>query len=656
MSLNKELRSIKKAGSQETSTESAVYVCGYSTEPILRRPFPDENVPLHTLYDMFLRGCRKSGDAAHCLGYRNKQRSGNYDWLTYGQVREQAVAVGDALVRELRLQRGDRVGIYAKNCKEWMIVLLACSSRGLVPVPVYDSLGANSAAYVIEHSGMQVLFTSEENLERARSAVGSREVQLIVLDAYKPMDSLMTFQDLLEKGSAEHAPPDSTESDDDELMVIMYTSGTTGTPKGVMLKNEALLAEVAALQRATDAFQIPIGPGDVLLSYLPLAHIFAQAAETLWLVSGASIAYYGGDVKHLVEDIMDVKPTVFIGVPRVFARFYEQVQSTIAERGLVARTLFRIAYSMQSANVRAGTRSRIWDRLLFEKIRERLFPRVRFFFSGAAPLAEHLNIFMRTVFCAPMLQGYGMTETTAGAFVGSPTDRPDSVGGVMACFEFKLVDVPEMKYTHRDKPCPRGELWLKGPALTCGYYKNEQATKEAFPNDDGWMATGDIGRLNRDGTLSIIDRKKNIFKLAQGEYVAVEALESEYQKAKGIGQIWVYGNSMKSSLVAVVVPDPGYLRRQGLIAETGQLTQLSPSTREKIKQQLLKELQAQAKASNLKGYEYVKAIHLETDLNDLNQGFTIENDCLTPTMKLKRPQLLERYRKTIDQLYKQLGE
>jgi long-chain acyl-CoA synthetase len=650
------LQSVKKPGSQAGEAESAVYVCGYSKEPLLRRPFPQEEPALHTLYDLFLRGCRVGGDAAPCLGYRDKKQSGKYNWLSFGQVREQVHALGDALLRELALKRGDRVGIYAKNCKEWMIVLLACSSWGLVPVPVYDSLGANSASFVIEHSEMKVLFTSVENLRRARESVGSLSVQLVVLDGDELSDSLATFRTLLEKGDASRDPPPSTAKDENQLMIIMYTSGTTGTPKGVMLKNEALLSEVAALKKATDAFEIPIGPGDMLLSYLPLAHIFAQASEALWLVCGASIAYYGGDIKHLVDDIIEVKPTVFIGVPRVFARFHERVMSTVAERGLLSRTIFRLAYAMQSANVRAGTRSRIWDRLIFEKLRERLFPRVRFFFSGAAPLPEHLNIFMHTVFCAPMLQGYGMTETTAGAFVGSPKDPPDCVGGVMACFEFKLVDVPEMKYTHRDKPCPRGELWLRGPALTCGYYKNEQATKEAFPRDDGWMATGDIGRLNPDGTLTIIDRKKNIFKLAQGEYVAVEALESEYHKAKGIGQIWVYGNSMKNSLVAVVVPDPGYLKRQGLLGESERLSSLRPATCDKIKQHLLKELAAQAKASNLKGYEYVKAIHLETDLNDLNQGFTIENDCLTPTMKLKRPQLIERYRKVIDQLYTQLGE
>ncbi|KAK4530292.1 hypothetical protein CCYA_CCYA04G1149 [Cyanidiococcus yangmingshanensis] len=656
MQETKQLRSVQKPGSRAGENESALYVCGYSEEPILRRPFPGENAPLHTLYDMFLRGCRVGGDSAPCLGFRNKKRSGKYDWLSYGQVRAQVIAVGDALMREFGLQRGDRVGIYAKNCKEWMVVLLACSSRGLVPVPVYDSLGADSASFVVKHSEMKLLFTSIENLRRARESVGSLPIQVVILDAEEAVDSLPTFQNLLEKGDSEQPPPSSTADDEDRLMIIMYTSGTTGTPKGVMLKNEALLAEVAALQKATDAFQIPIVPGDLLLSYLPLAHIFAQAAETLWLVCGASIAYYGGDIKHLVDDIIEVKPTVFVGVPRVFARFYERVMSTVAEQGLVARTLFRLAYAMQSANVRAGTRSRIWDRLIFEKLRKRLFPRVRFFFSGAAPLPEHLNIFMRTVFGAPTLQGYGMTETTAGAFVGSPTDPPDCVGGVMACFEFKLVDVPEMKYTHRDKPCPRGELWLKGPALTCGYYKNEQATNEAFPRNDGWMATGDIGRLNPDGTLAIIDRKKNIFKLAQGEYVAVEALESEYQKAKGISQIWVYGNSLKNSLVAVVVPDRGHLQRQGLLSENEVLSNLRPATREKIKQYLLKELAVQAKASNLKGYEYLKAIHLETEVNDMNQGFTIENDCLTPTMKLKRPQLTERYRKVIEQLYTQLGE
>ena len=650
-------RSVPRPGGQATENASAPYVCGYVDEPLLYRAFPNEQPPVYSLWDLFLRGLRVAGASARCLGYREPLPSGPYRWLTYGEVRQRVVALGDTLVRELRVSRGDRVGIYSKNMKEWTMTLLACSSRGLVPVPVYDSLGADAAEYVVQHSEMVVLFASQENWDKATQIAKSRNVRLVLIDGGKegatPHD---TFDALVARGHPQSQVPTTSEETLNELMIIMYTSGTTGTPKGVMLPNQALVAEVAGLDCVARAYGLPITQDDVLLSYLPLAHIFEQAAEALWLAHGASIAFYCGDVRRLLDDLTDVQPTVFVGVPRVFSRFQERVLSTVNRAGVIRRWLFRAAFSAQSANVLQHRRSWLWDSLIFHRLRERLFPRVRFFLSGAAPLPDHVNLFLSTVFCAPTLQGYGMTETTAGAFVSSPLDRQDCVGCVMPCAEFKLVDIPEMKYTHRDKPCPRGELCIRGPIVTTGYFKNEQATRDAFPGGDDWLATGDVGALNEDGTLSIIDRKKNIFKLAQGEYVAVEALESEYQKAKGVGQVWVYGNSHETQLVAVVVPDPEQLVSMGLLNRGASLGQLSDAQKANIRQALLRELTAQAKASRLKGFEVVKQIHLETDVNDMNQGFTIENDCLTPTFKLKRPQLQQRYQKHIDRMYEALAK
>lgn len=657
-------RSVREAGSEPSEGASAAYVCGYSDEAVLPAPFPGERPAPYTQFELFLRGLRVAGGAARCLGYREPAPSGPYRWLTYEEVRSRVVALGDALVREMGLSRGDRVGIYGKNTKEWLMTALACASQGLVPVPVYDSLGANAAEYVVAHSGLRVLFSSAENLDKAVNATeksgggGGDEVRLVVLDSNGGGggDGRETFDSLAARGDPNARVPATSEETLSELMVIMYTSGTTGTPKGVMLKNEALVSEVAALNRATEAFEISITSSDVLFSYLPLAHIFELAAETLWLASGASIGYYCGDVKRMLDDVAEVRPTVFLGVPRVFSRFHDKVTGTVNQAGAVKRWLFNTAYAAQSANVRRHTRSWLWDALVFKKLRAKLFPHVRLFFSGAAPLPEHLNVFMRTVFCAPTIQGYGLTETTAGVFVAAPSDAFDSVGSVMACAQFKLVDIDEMKYTHRDKPCARGELWLRGPVVTGGYYRSESATREVMPADDGWMATGDVGRLNADGTLSIIDRKKNIFKLAQGEYVAVEVVEAEYLKTRGVGQLWVYGSSLKTQLVAVVVPDPEQLRDMGWLKKDEQVGTLSQARRSELQRLLLGELKAQAKASKLKGYEVIKSIRLETELNEQYQGFSIENDCLTPTFKLKRPQLQERYRREVEQMYHELGE
>jgi long-chain acyl-CoA synthetase len=253
----------------------------------------------------------------------------------------------------------------------------------------------------------------------------------------------------------------------------------------------------------------------------------------------------------------------------------------------------------------------------------------------------------------PVVQGYGMTENCAQATLGMVGDnRPGHVGPPIRCAEIKLVDVPEMNFSTAENNS--GEVCTRGPGVFAGYHKDPEETAKVI-EPDGWMHTGDIGRWNPDGTLSIIDRKKNIFKLSQGEYVAAEKIEMVVSKSKFVSQPWVYGNSFQPMLVAVVVPD--FIQLHSAAAEGGWDCANTEELAAKPEAAafILKQMSLEAKAAGLKPFELPAKCVLEGCINALQQGFSIDNDCLTPTFKLKRPQLLKRYQQQIDQMYIELG-
>jgi len=290
----------------------------------------------------------------------------------------------------------------------------------------------------------------------------------------------------------------------------------------------------------------------------------------------------------------------------------------------------------------------LWDKILFSKTKARIGGRVRFILSGSAPLDPKLGEFLKICFCCSVLEGYGLTENAAGAFISKLEETLfGHVGGPLACNEAKLVDVPEMGYSSKNNP-PSGEVCLRGYNLFKGYYKAPDMTKEAL-EADGWFHTGDIGKWNPNGSLSIIDRKKNIFKLAQGEYVAVEYLEGVFIRSKYVLQIWVYGNSYKPKLIAFVVPDPDtvfpWAKANGFQEDMGQLIH-----NDKLKKLIFDDITKVAQEAKLHGFEYVKAIELVKD------PFSVDNDQMTPTFKLRRVNLLKSYQKQVDSLYTEIED
>lgn len=634
-----------------------------SVGPVYRSVFSKDGFKppadgMDTCWDVFRMSVEKY-PGNPLLGRREivNGKAGKYVWLTFKDVYDIVMKVG-ASIRSCGVQQGERCGIYGINCPEWMISMQACNAHGLYCVPLYDSLGANAVEFIICHAEVSIAFVEEAKIPEVLKTLPSTKSYLKALVSFGNVTNeqkkevekfdlrIYPWDEFLKLGQNYNVDLPITKKSD--ICTIMYTSGTTGDPKGVMISNESIISLISGVQHLLESLNEELSQKDVYLSYLPLAHIFDRVMEELFIFNGASIGYWRGDVKLLIEDIGELKPSIFCAVPRVLDRIYSGLTQKISSGGLLKRTLFNMAYSYKLRYMSKGHKhseaAPTFDKIVFSKVKQGLGGNVRLILSGAAPLATHVESFLRVVTCAHVVQGYGLTETCAGSFV-SIVNEPAMLGTVgppVPNVDVCLESVPEMGYDALSST-PRGEVCIRGKTLFSGYYKREDLTKEVLV--DGWFHTGDIGEWQPNGSMKIIDRKKNIFKLSQGEYVAVENLENIYGLISCIESIWIYGNSFESFLVSVVNPNQQALehwaQENGILGDFHSICENA-----KAKEYILGELSKLGKEKKLKGFEFIKAVHLDPVPFDMERGL------LTPTFKKKRPQLLEYYKDVIDSMYK----
>uniref|UniRef100_M1AI84 Long-chain-fatty-acid CoA ligase n=3 Tax=Solanum TaxID=4107 RepID=M1AI84_SOLTU len=348
---------------------------------------------------------------------------------------------------------------------------------------------------------------------------------------------------------------------------------------------------------------------------------------------------------------MELKPTFLAGVPRVYEKVHEGVLKALEELNPFRRHMFHVLYNLKLKWMNLGYKqkyaSRLADLLAFRKVKNRLGGRIRLIVSGGAPLSSEVEEFLRVTSCGFVLQGYGLTETCGLATIGHPDEMCmlGTVGPPFVFTEVRLEEVPEMGYDPLADP-PRGEICVRGRTTFAGYYKNPELTKEAIK--DGWFHTGDIGEMMPNGVVKVIDRKKNVIKLSQGEYVALEYLEKVYGIAPIVEDIWVYGDSFKSMLVAVVAPHEGNTKKWAdKNGHKGSITELC--SLQDLNQYVLLELKSAAERNKLRGFENIKGVILEP------QPFEFDKELVTATMKKRRERLLKRYKVEIDDLYKRLN-
>mmetsp|Transcript_21388 Transcript_21388/g.53882 ORF Transcript_21388/g.53882 Transcript_21388/m.53882 type:complete len:655 (+) Transcript_21388:111-2075(+) len=589
-----------------------------------------------------------------CLGKR--EGTGPYTFETYAQIGKKVDAMGAALTGR-GVQPKSAVGVYGANCPQWMVAMQACNRQNLMCVPLYDTLGVTAVEFILKHSDAASVFVEGAKLATLASALPSVKDQLKLVvywgeatseaqEAVKALGiDLASFDELLEAGTNNPVP--HVECDPEDLCTIMYTSGTTGDPKGVMIKHSNVLAEIKAASAFTsNTLGQGVGPNDVFLSYLPLAHIFDRAVEEYFLTVGGCVGYWRGDIKYLLEDIAELRPTFFAGVPRVFDRIYAGVMTKMKAAGFIKHSLFNFAFSRKKAFMAQGLKqdeaSPFFDKLVFSKLKQALGGRVKLIISGAAPLSPHVMEFLQVCMMCTVTQGYGLTETMAGSTISVPGSKGANVGPPLPGVQIRLESVPDMNYDALADP-PRGEILIGGDTVFSGYFKREDITKEVLESD-GWFHTGDVGEIGKDGNLRIIDRVKNIFKLSQGEYVAVEKVEGELKKFEMLEQLWVYGNSFENCLVAVVVPVEAKMMAWAKSHHIkGDFKEVCATPQ--AKKMLLEGLTTTGKEAKLKGFEMVKDLLVETS------PFDVEKGLLTPTFKMKRPQLQKHYQKEIDAMY-----
>ncbi|KAJ1674635.1 medium-chain fatty acid-CoA ligase faa2 [Spiromyces aspiralis] len=655
---------------------------------------------IKTVYEVFEYARKEYSDRPY-LGHRPfdpaTKTYGQYVWETYHQVGQRVdnVASGLAYAYEQWVKPGCtnhqntkwHVGIYAINRPEWRITEFSCYARNLVTVALYDTLGISSVEYIINHAEIPIVVCSLDKVSRLlKLAPNLPNLRCIIsMDSFgaaatgndpTPLPSpfnissvrvltqwaeslgikLLGFNEIEAIGvnnPSPHIPPTP-----EDILTICYTSGTTGTPKGVVSIHRNYTSSARSMAFHVDPSRLDHS----IISYLPLAHCYQRCLEFLITMIGARIGYYTGDVTRILDDMHALAPTFFTSVPRLLNRIYDKlVSATVLAPGL-SGVIARKAVADKLANLENGNgvTHAFWDRIIFRKIRAVLGGRVELIVSGSAPLEPKVMQFLRIAFCCEVTEGFGQTETSAfGLTLPREVYSTGTIGIPSPGIEIKLVDIPDMNYFSSDKPCPRGELCLRGDIVFTGYYKDPENTAKAL-TADGWVHTGDVARINPDGTFSIIDRKKNIFKLSQGEYVAPEKLESTYTNNPLVQQIAVLGRSTESSLVAVVVPNPETfvpwaLKQGGFASNTNAGVQSVEPPLEVlcrhpgINEAMVAELEATARKANLTGFERIKAIHLE------HRPFDVEtNGLLTPTMKLKRHDALKYYAKEIDRMYEQI--
>ena len=630
-----------------------------------------------TIWDGFEKRSQHGTWQGNCLGTRerrpDKTYGDKYTWKTYAEVYSDSILFAKGvqalkLCPQVQTEHDGTfkfMGIYSKNREEWVISDLASHANSVTVVTIYDTLGDQAIEYILNQTQLTTTVVEEKGIEKLAQLGKEKKVaklkNLILLD---PIDDktkedllsngfvLYSYQDILQKGR-ENNNEELTPSSPETICTLCYTSGTTGLPKGAMISHRALLSEIDILKSC----KFDLFSSDIYLSFLPLAHIMERLIVTLILAYGASIGFYSGAPQRIIEDAKCLKPTCICGVPRIYQRIYEAITDQTKKLKGIAKTLFEKGFEEKMKEYRktGNVQNFFWDNLVFGKIRAILGGRVRFMLTGSAPMAPEILDFIKITFSTVLIEGYGQTENCAGMLLSRAVENSSGhVGGPGFANEVKLIDVPDLDYTSEDKNLetgcdePRGEICIRGPILFSGYLNDKESTDKAI-DKDGWLHTGDIGVIltSKGNAVKIIDRVKNIFKLSIGEYVAPEKLENILVKHHYINQIFVYGDSFQNYLVGIIVPRAetciDFLKSKGIEATKENVKEYYDD--EDLKNNVVKQLEAFSKENGFKGFEIIRKVYLS------KEEFTIQNDLITPTMKIKRHIAKLKFKKEIDALY-----
>lgn len=597
-------------------------------EPLL----PDEPA---TIAELFIKAAAKY-EKPDALNYK---KAGEWHRISSAEVVERAEAIALGL-HSLGLSPGDKAAILAANSPEWTLADAGCQFCGVIDVPIYTTLSPESIRYILNDSSSRILFVDTlAAYHRIASIIPECPMleRIVFFDDSKNGDAL-TLAELEELGR-DHARthPGAGSGrweavNHDDIATLIYTSGTTGEPKGVMLTHDNIISNVIdAGEKYT------FSPDDRPLSVLPLSHVFERSAMYLYILNGMAV-HYAESVEKVPENLLEVRPTIFVGVPRIFEKVYAKAKLKAAQGGGAKEKIFDWAINVakeyaltvekdQPVSIVLGLKHALADRLVYSKFREFFGGRLRSCITGGAALPDDIYLIF-TGAGVPIMQGYGLTETSPVLTSNNPeAARLGTVGRPIRNVQVRIAE--------------DGEVEALGPGVMLGYYNKPEATSAAF-TDDGWFRTGDIGEIDADGYLKITDRKKELFKTSGGKYIAPSPIEQLIRSSRFVNQAVLVGNERKYA-AALIVPNfemlDSYAKHKNFPQMSGEEYCRDPRIIDLIERQVA------AATKGLAQYETVKRIAL------IERELTVDGGELTPTMKIKRRVVDEKYKEVIDSLY-----
>jgi len=541
----------------------------------------------------------------------------------------------------LGLNRADRAAIIANNSPEWTFIDAGCQIAGIIDVPIYTTLAADSISYILNDSEARVLFVGDEKLlgHVADVLPNCPSIEKVILIKGQKSGTI-TLEELESLGSGLRETKPTLI---DEMLnaakvsdpaTLIYTSGTTGEPKGVILTHSNLVTNAIDTSEKYGFCET-----DIPLSVLPLSHVFERSAMYLYILNGMSV-YFAESIEKLPENLAEIKPTIFVGVPRIFEKVYARAKLKATQTGGIKGDIFDWAIGIakdfavhfehgRDVPLSLGLKHKLADALVYSKLRKFFGGRLRFCITGGAALSDDIYLIF-TGAGIPIMQGYGLTETSPCITSNNPHfKRLGTVGRPIRHVEVRIAE--------------DGEVEASGPNIMLGYYGKSEATNEAF-TEDGWFRTGDVGELDPDGFLKITDRKKELFKTSGGKYIAPSPIEQMIKASRFVNQVVLLGNNRKFPS-ALIVPNfdqlDAYAKHKGLGRMTPEDYCKNPTIIDLIARQVDKQ------TTGLAQFEKVKKIRL------LPNEFTVDGGELTPTLKVKRRVIDEKYSTLIEEIYQE---
>nr|XP_055059470.1 long-chain-fatty-acid--CoA ligase 3b [Misgurnus anguillicaudatus] len=588
---------------------------------------------------------------------------GDYNWLSYEDTFCLSQRFGSGLAA-LGQKPLCNIAIFCETRAEWIIAAQACFMYNFPLVTLYSTLGGAAIAHGLNETEVTHIITSKDLLQSRLKAILMdipRLMHIILVDEKSSswpdlprgimVHNIAAVQELGAKPqniAITRRQPVPT-----DIAVIMYTSGSTGIPKGVMISHSNVIAAITGM-----AERIPnLDENDTYIGYLPLAHVLELSAELVCVTHGCRIGYSSPQTladqsskikKGSKGDTSVLKPTLMAAVPEIMDRIYKNVMTKVEGMSKVQKTLFVLAYNYKMEQISKGYSTPLCDRLVFNKVRSLLGGKTRVLLCGGAPLSAATQRFMNICFCCPVGQGYGLTETCGAGTICEFADYSTGrVGAPLVCSEITLKNWEEGGYYNTDKPNPRGEILIGGPNVTMGYYKNEQKNREDFCVDENgqrWFCTGDIGEFHTDGCLKIIDRKKDLVKLQAGEYVSLGKVEAVMKNCSLVDNICAYANSDQSYVIGFVVPNQKQLtalaQQRGIRGSWEEIC-----NHPEMEKEVLRIITDAALTGKLERFEIPKKICLSAE------PWTPETGLVTEAFKLKRKELKSHYQDDIERMY-----